>query len=136
MKLFALAVLLLSIQKGSCQATIVNTEIHSQVEQMPQFPGGNKALARLLTDSLDDALPSVKWQEEIDDEIGKSIELTFIIDEQGYVSDVQIIKSMDKVNDDKLVSVVKKLKFIPGMQDGKPVKVRYVLPYRYTLPSR
>jgi TonB family protein len=101
---------------------------------MPQFPGGNKALAQQLTDSID--LLPVKWEELKDDDFNLSIKLSFVIDEQGNVSDVKVLRSMNVINDAKLVSAVKKMKFTPGMQDGKPVKVLYILPFDYVIPPR
>ena len=96
-----------------------------KVDKMPEYPGGNKALVKLLMDSVED--PGVKWEEANDDDV--KIVITCMIDEQGRVSDVQVVKSTNKVLDAKLVRLVKKLKFIPAMLDGKPVKVKYTLPF-------
>src|ERR1019366_8824720 len=96
-----------------------------KVDKMPEYPGGNKALVKLQMDSVED--PGVKWEEANDDDV--KIVITCMIDEQGRVSDVQVVKSTNKVLDAKLVRLVKKLKFIPAMLDGKPVKVKYTLPF-------
>jgi TonB family protein len=102
---------------------------YSHTQQPPRFPAGNKALAQLLADSID--LPKVKWEEAADDEGNTYISLSFFVDEQGNVSDVRVLHSMNKATDAKLVSLVKKLKFIPGTLDGKPVKMQYILPFNY-----
>jgi TonB family protein len=103
------------------------TKTYALAQHPPQYPGGDKVLAKLLADSID--LPRVKWEEIEDDERNTYISLSFMVDEQGDVSDVKVIHSMNKVTDDKLVSLIKKLKFIPGTLDGKPVKMKYILPF-------
>ena len=101
-------------------------------DKMPEYPGGTKALIKLLIDSIDE--PSVK-REEADGDLVRIV-LTFMIDEQGHVSDVQVVKSANKKTDERIVALVKKLKFIPGMIDGKPVKIKYTLPFEVDFGER
>lgn len=102
---------------------------YTKVEKMPQYPAGQKALMQYFADSME--LPSVKWEEVEDNESDSKIILALIIDETGKVEDVSIIKHMNAKADAMYVRMARRLKFTPGMQGGKPVRVKYILPITF-----
>jgi TonB family protein len=102
-----------------------------KVDQQPQYPGGTKALAKLFVDSIDD--PSVKWQERGESDDHPEITLALVINEQGRVESVKVLKSINPKTDARCVSLARKLKFTPAMLDGKPVKVTYKLPLKFDM---
>jgi protein TonB len=58
----------------------------------------------------------------------------FVVDKSGAVSNVNVIRGVDKYLDAEALRVVKSLpKFTPGRQRGKPVKVQYNVPITFRL---
>ncbi len=100
-----------------------------KVDKMPQFAAGNKALAKMFLDSIDQ--PGVKWEEVDDSDLRTELVLSMMVTEQGKVEDVRVIKSLNARYDARCVNLARKLTFIPAMQNGKPVKVRFTLPLSF-----
>lgn len=58
----------------------------------------------------------------------------FVVDENGKVTELEVIRGLSQEISDEVTRVVKLLDtWVPGMQDGKPVKVRYTLPFKFRL---
>ena len=58
----------------------------------------------------------------------------FIVDKSGAVTNVKIVRGVDKHLDAEAVRVVKSLpKYKPGKQRGKPVRVMFTIPINFTL---
>ncbi|HWB63529.1 MAG TPA: energy transducer TonB, partial [Chitinophagales bacterium] len=71
---------------------------------------------------------------ERDNEIEGKVLLRFVVDEQGKVTDVTVVKSVSPGLDAEAVRVVKMLPdFKPGKQQGRLVKVYYNLPIVFKL---
>lgn len=97
-------------------------------EVMPEFPGGEKALMRFLAEHT--GFPD----REREMGIGGKVISEFTVNEDGRVSDIKILKSPSSGFDKEVNRVVKILPaFKPGMQQGRPVKVRYVLPFTFNV---
>lgn len=98
------------------------------VEQMPQFPGGDAALMKTISENL--KYPDIAKEKGIQ---GRVI-CRFCIDETGKVIYPQISRGVDPLLDRAAYEVIKSLPdFKPGMQGGKPVKVWYALPVSFQL---
>ena len=106
---------------------LINISLNAQVvEQMPEFPGGEKAMLKYLYDNLQ--YPKVDMENGIK---GKVI-VQFIIENDGSISDPKVLQGVSKTIDAEAIRVVNAMpKWKPGMQDGKPVKVQYTLPLRF-----
>jgi len=106
----------------------VQEEIFQHVEQTPSFPGGEAALMKFLADNLTYPMKAgVKG-------IQGRVVLKFAVEPDGSISDVQIIKSLDPVLDQEAIRVVKIMpKWIPGKQNGQPVRVYYNLPISFKI---
>ena len=63
------------------------------------------------------------------------VTLSFVVDTDGSVVDVKVLRGVDPDLDAEALRVVSscKEKWTPGMQDGKPVRVHYVFPVVYKL---
>jgi protein TonB len=112
------------------KAVTNTTEIYNgaTVEVMPEFPGGEAALMKFLQNNV------VYPDRERDLEIQGQVVVGFIIDEKGRVNEIKPLKSVSPGLDKESTRVVNLLpNFKPGMQAGRPVKVRYVLPIKYQL---
>ena len=98
------------------------------VEQMPQYKGGTKALYQFLGENI-------RYPEEATRaNIKGRVTLQFIVEENGELSDVHVMKGIGYGCDEEAVRVVKMLPgFSPGLQNGKPVRVWYTLPVVFNL---
>ena len=106
----------------------VKEEIFRSVEQMPQFPGGDQALLKFLSSHIN--YPPMAAENNVQ---GK-VQLQFVVEKDGRVGEVKVIRSVDKDLDKEAVRVVKLLpKFTPGRQNGQPVRVWYTLPVQFKL---
>ena len=107
-----------------------NEKVYQLVEQMPQFPGGDKALVEFIERNLQ--YPIEQYESSIQ---GKVI-VHFIINSTGKVSNPEILRSLDRGCDKEAIRVIKLLpKFIPGKQNGQNVAVWYTLPVTFKLDS-
>ena len=98
------------------------------VEQPPTFPGGMSALMQHLATHV--KYPKAAQEQKIQG----TVILKFVVLEDGSVSDVEVSKSLEPHCDEEAVRVVKELpQFIPGKQQGKPVRVWLTLPIRFRL---
>ena len=98
------------------------------VEQMPDFPGGPAELMKYLS-------TNVKYPEEA---YSKGIEgrviLTFIVEKDGSISNVKVIKSVSEEIDAEAIRVIESMpKWKPGTQSGKAVRVKYTIPVTFRL---
>ena len=104
------------------------TKSSQVIEEMPMFPGGEKALVTYLKENL--KYPTVPAENGIQ---GRVIVL-FKVEADGSLSDVRIGGSVDPSIDREALRLVKAMpKWIPGKQDGKPVPVKFQLPITFGL---
>ena len=103
-------------------------KVFDVVEQMPSFPGGQEALLKYL--STHTQYPPIAQENGIQ---GRVI-IAFVVERDGSVSDVHVAKSVDPALDKEAVRVVKSCpKWIPGKQNGSPVRVKYTVPVSFRL---
>ncbi len=97
-------------------------------EVMPEFPGGIQALYKTISQNL-------KYpQGAIDTQTEGRVVLRFVIDKQGKVSNIEVLRSVTPELDQAAIDVVRTLPaWQPGRQDGKPVNVSYTLPIAFHL---
>lgn len=93
-------------------------------EVMPEFPGGVSGLMDFL--SLNVKYPAAAKAAK---KQGRAV-VRFVVDTDGKVCDARVEKSAgDAELDTEALRVVNAMpKWTPGKQDGKPVRVRYVVP--------
>lgn len=97
-------------------------------EVMPEFPGGTQALFKFISENLE--YP----QNAIDGQIEGRVVVQFVVDKEGKVGSIQVVRSVDKMLDQAAIDVVRALPdWKPGMQKGQPVNVRYTLPVSFKL---
>ena len=104
--------------------------IYSVVEQQAQFPGGEAALLAYVAKNI--KYPAIAVEQEIQG----TVNLRFVVEANGSIGDVQIVKSLESHCDKEAIRVVKSLpRFIPGKQQGRPVRVWFTLPVRYSIQN-
>jgi len=103
-------------------------EFFMVVENMPVFPGGDLGLMKYIQKNV--RYPAIAKEYNI---TGK-VYVSFIVDKQGKVTNVKIVRGVDKNLDAEAVRVVKSLpKYTPGKQRGKAVRVMFTIPINFTL---
>ena len=105
--------------------------VYDMAEKMPDFPGGSVALMKWIN-------AHKVYPEEMKKAGKQGLEImTFVVDEDGSISQAEVIRSVDPLCDADAVRLVGSMpRWNPGMQFGKPVKVRYTIPIRYSLNDK
>ena len=96
------------------------------IENRPQFPGGEKALALFLEENLRYPIGDACAQ-------GK-VFLRFIIEKDGSITDIKVLRGIGERYDAEAIKVVKKMpKWIPARSfDNKEIiRVQYTLPIMF-----
>ena len=105
-----------------------NDSIYQIVDEMPQYPGGEKAMMEYVA-------KNVKYpQEAKDKEIQGRVFVSFVVEKDGSVSTVKVLRGIGGGCDEEAVRVVSSMpKWKPGIKDGKPVRVSYMMPLNFKL---
>lgn len=103
-------------------------EIFTIVEKMPSFPGGIESLFSYLGNNIE--YPDMAKDARIE---GK-VYITFVVDKDGSIADVKVLRGIGGGCDEEAIRVVKGMpKWDPGEQRGKAVRVQYNLPINFIL---
>ena len=104
------------------------TKVFDVVEVIPSFPGGQAALFEWLSKNI--KYPVVAEENGVQ---GRVI-VTFVVERNGSITDVQVVKSVDPSLDKEAVRVVKAMPhWIPGKQNGSAVRVKFTVPVTFRL---
>ncbi|HBG71626.1 MAG: hypothetical protein A2W93_08285 [Bacteroidetes bacterium GWF2_43_63] len=108
--------------------TDYNNKIFTIVEDSPEFPGGQDALMTYL-------MNNIKYPHEaMEASIQGTVYVTFVIETDGAVSNVKVLRGIGGACDEEAVRVVKGMpNWTPGKQRGKAVRVQFNLPIRFVL---
>lgn len=107
---------------------VEENKVFDVVEQMPSFPGGPQALLQYLNNNV--KYPVVAQENGVQ---GRVV-ISFVVEKDGSVTDVQVAKSVDPSLDKEAQRVVKSMPhWIPGKQNGSAVRVKYVVPVSFKL---
>ena len=124
------------VVKANTEAQVTNEsapqskKVYRSVDQMPQFPGGEAGLMRYLQSNINYPANAAK------NNIGGRVILQFVVEKDGHIGEVKVVRSIDPEIDAEAVRVVKSLPdFIPGRQDGEPVAVWYTIPVSFKVQS-
>ena len=106
-------------------------EIFVAVEQPAEFPGGQAAMMKWLSSNI--RYPEAAQQNEIQ---GRVV-VKFVVEKDGSVSQVQVVKGIDKDLDREAVRVVQKMpKWQPGKNNGVAVRSYFNLPVTFKLQTQ
>ncbi|MDE5972028.1 MAG: energy transducer TonB, partial [Muribaculaceae bacterium] len=103
-------------------------KVFTVVEQMPEFPGGTSALYEYLS-------KNIRYPEQAaQNDIQGRVTVQFVVEKDGSIGEVKVVRSKDPDLDKEAVRVVKSLpKFVPGKMNGQSVRVWFTLPITFTL---
>lgn len=115
-----------SLQKKSDNENDQIIFIHTDIE--PEFIGGEKAMIDWLSKSL--RYPILAK----DDKIEGKVYVSFVVDTDGSITDVNIVKSVNELLDKEAKRVIESMpKWKPGKQNGTIVRVKYTIPIIFKL---
>ncbi len=103
-------------------------KVFTVVENQPEFPGGNKAMANFIAKSLKypDAAKKAR--------VSGHVFISFTVDKEGAISDISILKGIGFGCDQEAVRVVSSFpKWKPGSQRGRAVDVKYNLSINFQI---
>jgi len=98
------------------------------VETTPEFPGGIEAMHRFLRDNI-------RFPREARDRGAQgTVFVSFVIERDGRISNVQLLRGVDQCLDEEALRVISMMpNFTPGKQRGIPVRVQFNMPIRFEL---
>ena len=104
------------------------SEVFVVVENMPSFPGGN--VQKWISKNV--KYPVLAMENGIQ---GK-VFVQFVIERDGSITDVKVVRGVDSSLDKEAIRVVKAMpKWTPGKQRGKAVRVSFTLPINFQLSN-
>ena len=114
--------------------TVVEEEPEEQtifevVEQMPEFPNGGMAgLMQFLSKNI--KYPTIAQENGTQGRVT----VQFVVNKDGSIVDAKVIRGVDPYLDKEALRVIGTMpKWKPGMQRGKPVRVKYTVPVMFRL---
>ena len=97
------------------------------IPDMPSFPGGNEALVRYIQKNL--RYPQIA----IDSGIQGIVYTTFVVESDGSLSALKILKGIGGGCDEEAIRLIKAMpNWVPGKQANKIVRVQYNLPIKFS----
>ena len=107
---------------------VVEAEVFTIVEEMPEYPGGLQKLQEYLGKNI--KYPQMARESGIQGRVF----VNFVVEPDGSVSNVNVMRSLGGGCDEEAMRVVKSMpKWKPGKQRGKAVRVSYILPVNFKL---
>jgi protein TonB len=109
------------------------------VEQIPLFPGCEKVVKNQQRACFQDKMTehvrkNFRYpQDAIDLNVQGRVYIQFMIDQQGYITDIQMRGPDSRLEAEAERIIFKLPKMVPGKQGGKAVKVPYSLPINFVL---
>jgi protein TonB len=101
------------------------------VEQMPEFPGGERALLKYLS-------KNVQYPElAAENGISGIVMVNFVVDAEGNITQAKVARGIGGGCDEEALRVVNHMpKWKPGKQGGRAVKVYFTVPIRFVLSAK
>ncbi|MFD0940000.1 energy transducer TonB [Pedobacter boryungensis] len=100
------------------------------IENPPLYPGGIAKFYEFITENI-------KYPKSaIDAKVEGNVYVSFTIAEDGYLTDIKVNSKLGAGLDEEAIRVIKLSKrWMPGMHNGKPVRVKYNVPIKFKLPK-
>jgi periplasmic protein TonB len=105
--------------------SVSDRTVYLYVDAMPSFPGGEDSLKAYIN-------LNTKYPSDID-VVGK-VYISFIIEPDGQVTNVRILKGLVESFDNEALRVILKMpKWKAGKCEGAAVPVIYIVPIKFTM---
>ena len=116
------------------QQAVTNTKTEKDpvlkiAPQMPQYPGGTAELMRFLNSNI--KYPTIA----IENRIEGQVVVTFVVEKDGSITGVKVVKSLDPSCDKEALRVVSLMpKWVAGrLENGQSARVQFTLPVTYSI---
>lgn len=101
------------------------------VETMPEYPGGQAGLNKYIIENL------IYPPTAVNDGIEGRVVCQFVVEKDGSISDVKVVRSVAPILDNEAVRIIKNMpKWKPATQEGKAVRTNYTLPVSFKLSPK
>ena len=104
----------------------IDCKSYSDVWTYPEFPGGNDALFKWLSENVH--FPAVAWLPD-----GRVV-VQFIVKKDGSIAEIEVVRSSGyEILDETALQVISSMpNWIPGTSNGEPADMRHIVPIRFT----
>ena len=125
MLLFFFVTTLHSLSAQCPEDSLIDQEVFTQVDSLPQFPGGEEKLKEYIEQNFDYSNVSTE-----NDKVN-TLHLNFVVQQNGMISSVRITKGVNASINREGIRLVKSMPlWKPGMKQGKKVNTSYNLPIK------
>ena len=102
--------------------------VYDVVEQMPCFHGGYGRMLEFIEKNL-------RYPKALEETcVQGRVIVAFVVERSGKLSNVKVVKSVHPALDKEALRIVKLMpKWIPGRQNGITVRVKYIIPIRFSV---
>ncbi|MFC4211584.1 energy transducer TonB [Pedobacter lithocola] len=98
------------------------------IEKQPEFPGGMKKFYEYLGKAI--KYPPMAQENNVQGKVW----LSFVVERNGELTDIQVTRGLGSGTDEEAKRVLKNsIRWVPGIQNGKPVRVKYNININFTL---
>jgi len=102
--------------------------IFTVVEESPQYPGGDELRLKFLSENI--KYPQAAREASVQG----TVYITFVVEADGTITNTRVLRGIGKGCDEEALRVIKLMpKWLPGKQRGKPVRVQFNLPIKFSL---
>ena len=98
------------------------------LDRLPEYPGGIKKFYEYVGNNFE--------KPDIEEHLnGISVIMSFVIEKDGAMSSIKVLRSSDKNLEKEAIRVLRslKVKWTPGYKDGEKIRTLYTLPIKVTL---
>lgn len=100
------------------------------LDKIPEFPGGSAGISTYIRETLKYPVKALE-----DTAMGR-VDVKFIVEKDGSVSNVEIVKSVHPSLDEEAIRIIKMMPhWTPGEMCGKPKRVSFRIPITFRLQN-
>jgi len=107
---------------------ISSNTIHKMADEMPSYPGGNRAMKRYLDKNMDSSIITA-----LSGSKQSKVWLQFVVETNGDISSVQIVQGINEQANREAVRLVQEMpEWEPGKIGGERVRVYYTISVNFS----
>lgn len=117
-----------AVATQAAEEEVAEAEIFTVVEEAPSYPGGDESRIKFLQDNI--KYPQMARESGIQG----TVYVTFVVEKSGKVTDVRVLRGIGGGCDEEAIRVIQAMPpWNAGKQRGKPVRVQFNMPIKFTL---
>lgn len=108
--------------------SLEGNEVYTKVDVMPEFPGGENARLKFFGENLKYPVDALYYS------IEGTVYTQFIVEKDGALSNIKVLRGIGGGCEEECVRILELMpNWIPGKQNGKLVRTKFVMPTRFNL---